>query len=170
MRTSVLVGLYLFAIVAANLLISIYGPALSIPVVFIFIGLDLTARDTLHDRWKHQHLFPKMAGLILTGSALSALISIQALPIAIASFVAFALAGLTDMLTYSVLGEKERLIRINGSNIVSAFVDSVVFQVLAFGFPLAVGLLVGQYLAKVIGGGVWSFILTPAPQHNPARR
>ena len=43
-----IVGLYLVAIIAANLLVAKFGPAISIVNAFLFIGLDLTARDKLH--------------------------------------------------------------------------------------------------------------------------
>ncbi len=38
---------------------------------FLFIGLDLTARDRLHDVWRSNYLVPKMIALIAAGSILS---------------------------------------------------------------------------------------------------
>jgi len=49
-------------------------------------------------------------------------------------------------------------VRVNGSNVVSAAVDSVVFPTLAFGSFLP-WVILGQFLAKVAGGAVWSLIL-----------
>lgn len=155
-----LVALYLFAIVAANLLVAQFGPSISILNAFLFIGLDITARDSLHERWKGRHLWLKMALLIASGSALSALLNANAAPIAIASTAAFALSGLFDVLTYTALGEQSRFVRVNGSNTVSSTVDSLVFPILAFGFPPLWGVIAGQIAAKWLGGVVWYLVLS----------
>jgi len=151
--------LYLSAIVCANLIITQFGPAMAIPVAFLFIGLDLTTRDHLHEQWHNRGLVWKMTLLIATGSALSWFLNRDAGRIAVASFVAFACAGIADALVYQVLGDKARLLKINGSNVVSAAVDSVVFPALAFGFPLLWGIMLGQFAAKVLGGAVWSLVI-----------
>ena len=76
-----------------------------------------------------------------------------------ASFVAFALAGAADALGYHKLVRIPRLAKVNGSNLASAAVDSIAFPALAFGFPLQVGVMAGQFIAKVIGGSLWSVVL-----------
>lgn len=154
-----IVALYLLAIVLANLSVATFGPAASIVNAFVFIGLDITARDRLHEAWQGQGLVWKMGLLILAGSALSALLNIRALPIAVASCVAFAGAGLADALVYQLLSECAQLVKVNGSNVVSAAVDSVLFPALAFGFPLLVPVMVGQFAAKIVGGFLWSLAL-----------
>lgn len=88
----ILITLYLVAIVAANLLVAKFGVAVVVINAFVFIGLDLTTRDVLHEYWQHKHLWRNMALLIATGSLLSALLNWQATPIAVASFIAFAAA------------------------------------------------------------------------------
>lgn len=154
-----LVFFYLSAIVLANLLIAYFGASVSILSAFIFIGMDFASRDFLHERWKGKGLFWKMALLIASGSILSAILNWNALPIAIASFAAFACAGLVDTLSYAILGKQSRLIRMNGSNILASAIDSIVFPALAFGFPLLWPIVIGQFVAKVVGGFVWTFIL-----------
>jgi hypothetical protein len=151
--------MYLTAIIAANLLVARFGPAVTIINAFAFIGLDLTARDHLHDAWHGRGLVPKMATLIAAGSLLSWLLNRNAGPIALASFAAFACAAAADTLAYALLGGRARLLKMNGSNLVSAAVDSVTFPALAFGFPLLVGVMLGQFAAKVGGGFVWSLVL-----------
>jgi len=160
------VGLYLIAIVCANLIIAQYGPAMAIPVAFLFIGLDLTARDHLHEAWHRRGLVWKMALLIGSGSALSWFLNRNAGQIALASFVAFACAGLADGLMYHWLFSKGKgkLFKINGSNLVSAGVDSLVFPALAFGFPLLWPIMLGQFAAKTLGGAAWSLILVYLPR------
>lgn len=82
--------------------------------------------------------------------------------IALASFVAFAAAGVVDALVYQWLRRQPRNLKINGSNIASAAVDSLVFPYLAFGGWLWL-IVVGQFAAKVGGGFVWSLILQKRP-------
>lgn len=166
--------LYLVAIVLANLSVVAFGPGVTIINAFLFIGLDLTARDKLHDAWRGRHLLPKMAGLIAAGSALSWALNRNAGPIALASMAAFASAAIVDALVYQQLGKYPRWLRINGSNVPSAAVDSLVFPTLAFGSFLW-PIVLGQFLAKTIGGFVWSLVLqwldrgeTLAQAQNPA--
>lgn len=160
MKNYTLIGMYLIAIVAANLLATRFGAAVTIINAFLFIGLDLTARDGLHDAWHGKHLWTKMAGLIATGSILSWLLNRNAGQIAIASFASFALAGAFDTLSYHLLGDKARLLRINSSNVVSAAVDSIAFPLFAFGWPPSLVVVAGQFVAKVAGGLLWSLVLS----------
>lgn len=154
----ILVALYLFAIVAANLLVAFFGPSISILNAFLFIGLDITTRDYLHEAW-HRNLYLKMLALIASGSILSFLLNFNAGPIALASFVSFLLSGLVDFTSYQLLRDKSRKLKVNGSNVLSSAVDSVIFPALAFGWPLLFGIMMGQFIAKVAGGFAWYFII-----------
>ena len=184
---------YLGAIVAANLLVTTFGPAVVIVNAFLFIGLDLTCRDKLHDAWEGRDLWTRMLALIAAGGFISYLVNVDAGPIALASCVAFALASLADAATYWWLSRKvttttkdeyvgysrtittrrfSKFERVNGSNVVGAAVDSLVFPTLAFGALLPV-IVLGQFVAKVAGGFVWFFILntiTRAAANTAARR
>lgn len=153
------VMLYLAAIIAANLTVAAFGPSVSVLNAFLFIGLDLTARDKLHETWRGDGLLWKMAALIAAGSVLSWLLNQNAGSIALASFVAFAAAATVDALVYHRLGNYPRWLRVNGSNVPSAAVDSLIFPALAFGWPLLWSIVVGQLAAKVTGGFVWSLVL-----------
>lgn len=152
------VFLYLVAIVLANLTVAWFGPKMTIINAFLFIGLDLTARDYLHDAWHGRGLVWKMAGLIAAGSIITLVLNRNAGQIAVASFVAFSLAAITDAVIYHMLGKYPRWLRINGSNVPSAAVDSIVFPTLAFGGFLPL-ITLGQFAAKVLGGFIWSLIL-----------
>lgn len=158
-----LVAMYLGAIVAANLLVAQFGASVTVFNAFVFIGLDLSSRDALHERW-HDHLRRNMALLILAGSALSALLNINALPIAIASCVAFAAAATVDTIVYQLLADRPRMVKMNASNLASAAVDSIVFPALAFGFPILWGIVVGQFVAKTLGGLLWAWLLNNVPK------
>jgi hypothetical protein len=173
MKSYVLIALYLLAIVAANLLVVAFGPSVVIATSFILIAFDLAARDALHDAWRGRQLWPRMVTLIGAGSLLSWLLNINAGPVALASFLAFALSGAADALTYHLLRDRPRLTRMNGSNVVSGLIDSVVFLSLLAtfgGLPWgAVPVLVlGQWGAKMAGGALWSVVLTRRRELDPA--
>lgn len=153
-----MIALYLVAIVAANMTVTLWGPSVSILNAFLFIGLDLTARDRLHDAWRGRGLVWKMGLLIAAGGLISYLLNRDAGPIAVASCVAFAAAALVDGVVYHLLRDRAYMVRVNGSNIPGAAVDSLVFPTLAFGGFLPLVTL-GQFAAKVAGGFVWSLIL-----------
>lgn len=155
--TRVLVLLYLAAIVAANLSATHFGPQATVWNAFLFIGLDLTTRDKLHDVWK-SHRWLKIGALVGAGSLLSYLVNQNSGRIAIASLVAFALAGTADALVYHHLRRREWFERANGSNVFGAAVDSLVFPTLAFN-ALLWPIVLGQFTAKVAGGLIWSFAL-----------
>jgi hypothetical protein len=149
--------LYLGAIILANLSVAAFGPGVTIVNAFLFIGLDLTSRDQLHEAWRGHGLLPKMAALIAAGSLVSWLLNRAAGQVALASFVAFAAAASVDTLVYQLLGRYPRWLRINGSNIPSAAVDSLIFPTLAFGSFLWT-IVLGQFLAKTLGGFLWSLL------------
>jgi uncharacterized PurR-regulated membrane protein YhhQ (DUF165 family) len=164
MKTSALIALYLGAIVLANVSFAIWGLAVEPWNSMLLIGLDLTARDHLHEAWGRRGLAWKMGLLILAGSALSALLGLATaglvattidggvVRVAIASAAGFGAAGVADVLTFGLL--PHRWLRINGSNGVAALVDSFVFPAVAFGeFDLAIGLYFAT--VKIGGGALW---------------
>lgn len=152
------VFLYLLSAVLANLTIAQFGANAVYIVAFLFIGLDLTARDKLHDAWHGKNLWVKMFLLIAVGSGISYLLNKDAGTIALASLAAFGVAGLVDAIVYQYLHNKTWMVKVNGSNIFSALADSLVFPTVAFGgfLPLIV---LGQFAAKVTGGFIWSWII-----------
>lgn len=165
---------YLGAIVAANLLVAAFGPSVVVVNAFLFIGLDLTCRDKLHDAWAGRDLWVKMGALIGAGGLISYWLNAAAGQIALASCVAFALASLADAIVYALMSGYEKvkvdpgiwvsrhrfswLERANASNLAGAAIDSLVFPTLAFGSILP-AIVLGQFVSKVAGGFVWSLVL-----------
>jgi hypothetical protein len=159
--------MYLAAIVAANLSVAHWGPTAAIYNAFLFIGLDLTSRDRLHDMWRG-HLLRNMAVLIVAGSALSYLAGIWLGTgpfvgrIALSSCVAFGAAATADAIVYHLLRNRSWYERVNQSNLAGAAVDSLVFVALwPFGFQFTLAFTL--FAAKVAGGVVWSFLLRQTP-------
>jgi hypothetical protein len=172
------VAAYLAAIVVANLLFSAvldpsagYSLAAQLgadfAICFGFIGLDMAMRDTLHESWNHDRLFLRMSSLILAGSALSWAVNYAVnaaaadivIRVASASFLAFAAAGFTDFGVYHSLRRRSAMMRVNVSNLPSAFVDSLVFPLVAFGLPMLWSFFAVEFAAKVLGGLLWSVVL-----------
>lgn len=156
--TIALVSMYLTAIIAANLSIAYFGPSMAIINALMLISLDLTSRDRLHELWHHDRLWLRMGALIAAGSVLSYALEASAGRIALASFVSFAVSETADALVYSRLARRSWFAKVNGSNVASAALDSVIFPTLAFGAFLPV-IVLGQFLAKVGGGAAWAYVL-----------
>ncbi|MDP4174239.1 MAG: VUT family protein [Bacteroidota bacterium] len=149
---------YLIAVVLANMTVYWFGP-ISTPInAFFLIGLDLTLRDKLHDRWMDDKLWLKMFMLIAAGSAITFVINRNAGNIALASVISFALAALVDAVSYSMLHKRSFMIRSNGSNLASSLADSILFPTIAFG-TLMPWVILGQFVAKISGGFLWSLLL-----------
>lgn len=150
--------IYVAAIVAANLLVACFGPWWSIANSFVLIGLDLSLRDFLHERWSGKFLWPRMIFLIATAGAVSFLLNPAAGSIAVASVVAFCVAGLADAMVFHRMSGHGYLGRSNASNAAGAVVDSLIFTWVAFGAVLP-GVAAMQVSAKILGGAIWSLII-----------
>lgn len=146
--------IYITAICAANFSVHFFGPAITPVNAFLFIGLDFVVRDKLHERVGVR----KIIVLICIAGVLSYLINPATDMIAIASVASFAIAALTDASVYQLLIKKHWMIKSNASNVASSAVDSALFPLIAFGafMPWVVA---GQFIAKVFGGAVWSYLL-----------
>ena len=151
-------AIYIAALVTANLLVTWLGPWFSPINAFVFIGLDLSLRDKIHDLWERDNLTLKMGGLIATASIVSYAINPATGMIAFASLAAFSLSMIADSVAYQYLKNKDWIVRANGSNIAGAGVDSIVFPTIAFG-GLMWQIVLMQFAAKVIGGFIWSKVL-----------
>jgi hypothetical protein len=144
--------LWLSAIVAANYTTALFGPAVSIVNSFLLIGLMLTTRDKLHLRWEHSGLKWKMGLLILTGGLLSYVTQPATGSVAVASIVAFSVSETIDTVVFQYTKS------IDKSNTASAFADSLIFPLMAFGSFLPL-IFAGQFLTKVLGGYMWKSLL-----------
>lgn len=153
-----LVLMYLAAVVLANLSVLYFGPISTPFNAFFLIALDLTSRDALHERWHGRYLWGKMLALITLGGFISWVLNRGVARIAIASFIAFAAAGLADTIVYQLFYSRSKMVKVNYSNVVSSAVDSILFPTIAFGAFIWWAVL-GQFVAKVFGGYMWALIL-----------
>lgn len=148
------IAAYAAALVAANLSVAAFGPAVTPINAFLFIGLDLALRDWLHVRLSAL----QMLGLIIGTGALSFGLNPAAGMIAVASTTAFVAAATVDWGVFSVV-KGSWIKRSNLSNTAAAAVDSVVFPTVAFGV-LMPQIVLMQFAAKVLGGAMWSWVLS----------
>lgn len=149
--------IYVLAICAANFSVHVFGPLVTPLNAFLFIGLDFVIRDKLHERIGIMRMFC----LISIAGVISFAVNPATDMIAIASVAAFALAATADATVYQALIKKPWLVKSNGSNIAASAVDSVVFPLIAFGAFLP-WVVAGQFIAKVFGGAIWSWLLRGA--------
>ena len=150
--------LYVSAIVCANLAVARFGPVAMPVIAFVLIGLDLTLRDRLHDHWQGRLLWLRMCSLIAIAGGVSYIANPASGVIAAASVAAFCLASLADAAAYQLLGARTWAVRVNGSNVVGAAVDSILFPLLAFG-AVPPAIVLAQLVAKVAGGMLWAFVI-----------
>jgi queuosine precursor transporter len=151
-----LIAVYLSAMVLANIAVAFFGPSSTVVIAFLFIGLTLSTRDKLHDLWG-RNVARNMVLLIGLGGVLSYLATPDAGRIAFASLSAFLASESFDAVLYARLRRRPYLIRSNGSNLLGAAVDSLVFPTLAFGV-LMPGIILAEFAAKVLGGFLWSLL------------
>lgn len=150
--------IYVLAIVAANLSVAHFGAASTPFNAFLLIGLDMAIRDKLHESIKSKNKLLYIGALILTAGAISYALNPASGIIAVASLVAFVASALVDTFLYQKFIHKKYFTKCNISNTGSAAVDSILFPLIAFGafMPLIV---LGQFIAKVGVGFIWSLIL-----------
>lgn len=152
----ILIAIYIVAMVAANLLVWWLGPWFSPINAFFLIGMDLTLRDVMQERLSRWQL----AGVIVAGGVITWGVNPSAAHIAVASTIAFVVSAVADWVVYTWLRSRPWLVRSNGSNVIGAAVDSIIFPTLAFGVFLP-HIIAMQFAAKVVGGALWSLAIHP---------
>ena len=116
------------------------------PAGVLFIGILLTLRDAIHDKYGWKGTMGNVAMASALARCIGGLTSGGLLQrIAVASFIAFALSESVDTVMYQIYLHLPWLKRVSLSNWWSSIVDSVVFIVLAFGWQW--GYILGQIIA-----------------------
>jgi uncharacterized PurR-regulated membrane protein YhhQ (DUF165 family) len=138
---------FLATILAANYVTTEYG---MVPVGFglvatagtYFAGLAFVLRDSVQDGGGKRLVF----ALIVAGALLSYLVSDPF--IALASGVAFLVSEAADLAVYTPLRKRGYLRAATASNVVGAFIDTVLFLWIA-GFPIMAA-IPGQMVGKLL--------------------
>lgn len=150
--------IYVLGVVSANFSAFVFGPSITPLNSFLFIGMDFSLRDSLHEKWRGNGVHARMALLILAGGIVSYALNPAIGRVAFASCVSFVLSSLIDHATYSICFNKHYLVKSNTSNAIGSAVDSIVFPTVAFG-SLMPEIIAMQFAAKMVGGFVWSIVL-----------
>lgn len=116
-----------------------------------------------------------MLGMVVAAAALSFAVDQSALMISIASVSALTSAAIAETVVFQALFKTRWMIRSNGSSVVGALADSIVFPLVAFGYGGVEGfwLLVATQAATKMGGAfIWTtiFRFTINPDKKRAER
>lgn len=146
---AVAVGVYIAAIILANVLTDRFGLVdvgfgLVVTAGTFAAGFALLARDFV----QRTSGIPVVLGAIVTGAALSWVLASPEL--AVASGIAFLGAELVDLAVFSgVLETSGFVVAVLVSNLIAAPVDTVLFLWIA-GFPITTDVVLGQLVAKLV--------------------
>lgn len=169
--------LFVGIMAASNLAIAHFGPWFLPVTAFVGVGISLVSRDYLHDVWHDYRwgFWPRMLGMVAAAAALSFAVDQSALMIAIASVSALTSAALAETVVFQALFKTRWMIRSNGSSLVGALADSIVFPLVAFGYGGVEGfwlLVATQAATKMAGAFVWTtiFRFTINPDKKRAAR
>lgn len=149
---------YIGAAVLSNFIVLRYAQYGLIITALFIVPFDFVIRAYFHETWRGWQLFFRLSVLILSASLITFALNHKTMMIAIASFCAFLLAHTSASAFYQLMRKHTYLIKVNGSDIIGAVVDSTVFQLIAFG-ALSSTISVTQVLLKVLGGFLWYWII-----------
>lgn len=150
--------LYLTAFIIANFLVLYFGKYGLLLSSLFLIPFDFVMRCFFHETWKGKELILKLGFIVLSASVLTYLINYNSQNIAIGSAGGFISAQIFAGIFYQLFINKSFFLKVNGSDAVGILVDSIVFQLLAFG-SLNIYIMLSQFILKIIGGLFWYWIL-----------
>ena len=152
------ISIYLIAFVLANLIVLYFGSIGLIFTALFLIPFDFVMRCIFHETWKGIELILKLGLIVIAASLITFVINRNAINIAIASSVGFILAQIFAGIFYQFFIKKSFFVKVNGSDAIGILIDSVAFQLIAFGI-INYNILVGQFLLKLIGGFFWYWVI-----------
>jgi len=152
------ISLYLAAFTLANFIVLWFGKTGLIFTALLLIPFDFVMRCMFHEQWKGIELIAKLGALVAVSSAITYLINQDAKNIALASVGGFISAQIVAGIFYQLTIKKSYFIKVNGSDAVGIILDSIVFQMIAFGF-ITYEITLSQTLLKIIGGFFWYWVI-----------
>lgn len=152
------ISLYLLAFVLANFLVIWFGQTGLIITALFIIPFDFVMRCTFHEQWKGKELIIKLGLLVIVSSLITYIINKDSLNIAIGSASAFIAAQVVAGIFYQLNINKSYFVKVNGSDAIGIFIDSLVFQLIAFG-TVDTWITITQLSLKLAGGLFWYWII-----------
>ena len=152
-------GIYITAVLAANYTATWFIPLPLFGMVSVgtlIFGITFTQRDRVH------HFGRKPVYLMILGAAVGMVLESLFLGVPwrviVASFIAIVLSETADTEVYHRLLHRSWIQRVTGSNLVSIPLDSVLFNLIAFGGvfapPLLLAIIFGEIVTKFATGSL----------------
>lgn len=151
-------ALFLISIILGNLLVHELGRWGVLITSFVFIPFDFVIRCYIHELYTGKKLYVILFSIICLGALATYITNHDAKNIAIGSVSGFAIASLAGSLFYQLSLKQIPLIKVNGSDIIALIVDSIIFQLIAFG-SIVWAVTSWQIAVKILGGLLWYYIL-----------
>ena len=153
MHKVLMIAVYVLMFLVANVLVSVFGPAVTpINALFLIAG-DMVLRDRIQ---YESGIAWSISACIIAGLATIAVAPGSEM-IAVASALSVTLAGCASALAFSIKSGGF-FSKAMPANIAAAAVDSVAFPLIAFGSVMP-GVTIAQFAAKTIGATVILMII-----------
>lgn len=152
------INIYLIAFILANFIVLHFGANGLIFTALFLIPFDFVMRCLFHETWKGKELVFKLGGLVIVASILTFFINHNALNIALGSSIGFIIAQIFAGIFYQFVIKKSYFIKVNGSDMIGILIDSIVFQLIAFG-EINLFIMTTQFFLKITGGLFWYWII-----------
>lgn len=152
------ISIYLVAFILANFIVLWFGRTGLIFTALFLIPFDFVMRCIFHETWKGKELILKLGALVLASSIATYLINSDTKTIAIGSALGFISAQIFAGIFYQLFIKKAYWIKVNGSDAVGILIDSIVFQLIAFG-SINLFITLSQFSMKLLGGVFWYWLL-----------
>ena len=149
---------YIIGFVASNLMVLNMGAKGLIFSSLFLIPFDFVMRSLFHESWKGWELFIKMGALVLAAAAATFIINAEAKNIALGSCFGFIFAQIFAGLFYQKYIKSAYFFKVNGSDAIGILVDSIVFQLIAFG-SIDFSIMGSQFVLKLVGGLFWYWVI-----------
>jgi len=115
-------------------------------------------RCVFHETYKGIKLFLYLSTLVVLASIITYLINQDNFSIALASCLGFAGAQLFASIFYQISINRSYFVKVNGSDLIGIVIDSIVFQLIAFG-SINTTISISQIFMKFFGGLFWYWII-----------
>lgn len=152
------ISLYLLVFVLANFVVLLFGQNGLLITALLLIPFDFVIRCLFHEQWKGKELILKLGALVIVSSLLTYVVNSDSKNIALGSAFGFIAAQIIAGIFYQLTINKKPFIKVNGSDALGIFVDSIIFQLVAFG-SIDYYITVTQISLKLIGGLFWYWII-----------
>ncbi len=152
------ISVYLLAFVIANFVVLWFGSNGLIFTALFLIPFDFVMRCVFHETWKGFELIAKMFILVLVAGVITYLINHETHKIAVASIIGFTAAQIFAGFMYQISIKKSYLLKVNTSDAIGIIVDSISFQLFAFG-TVNWYIFSSQFMLKIIGGLFWYWVI-----------